>query len=84
MSTSPSPALEGFISLPGHASTPERARGDRPPEGWTLPIETDIFILPDGRVVIADLPAELVEATTRIGYCEPCEISDHERIDPAA
>lgn len=84
MSTSPSPAPEGFILSPGHPPTPQRERGDRPPEGWTLPVETDIYILPDGRVVIADLPAELVEATIRIGYTEPCEIGDHEPIDSAA
>ncbi len=30
------------------------------PEAWpTLPVETEIYILPDGQVVIADLPAEL-------------------------
>ncbi len=31
-----------------------------PAEAWpALPVETEIYILPDGRVVVADLPAEL-------------------------
>lgn len=34
-------------------------------ECWpALPTETEIYILPDGEIVIADLPAELAEALT--------------------
>jgi hypothetical protein len=40
----------------------------------SLPTETDIYILPDGRVVIADLPAELVSLAVALGAVEPCEI----------
>jgi hypothetical protein len=40
-----------------------------------LPTETDIYILPDGRVVIADLPAELVPLAAALGAAEPCEIA---------
>ncbi|HXF63549.1 MAG TPA: hypothetical protein VNK95_18145 [Caldilineaceae bacterium] len=29
------------------------------PEGAPLPVETEIYILPSGEVVVADLPAEL-------------------------
>lgn len=37
-------------------------------ETWpTLPTETEIYILPDGRVVVADLPAELRELPARLG-----------------
>jgi hypothetical protein len=32
-----------------------------------LPTETEIYILPDGRVVIADLPAELALAVAELG-----------------
>lgn len=36
--------------------------------GWPpLPTETEIYILPDGRVVIADLPAELALALDNLG-----------------
>lgn len=40
-----------------------------------LPTETDIYILPDGRVVIADLPAELAALAAALGAVEPCEIA---------
>lgn len=40
--------------------------------GWpALPIETEIYILPDGRVVIADLPAELGALLAELGVSEP-------------
>lgn len=37
-----------------------------------LPTETEIYILPDGRVIIADLPAELADYLLRLGTMEPC------------
>jgi hypothetical protein len=40
-----------------------------------LPTETDIYILPDGRVVIADLPAELTSLAAALGAVEACEIA---------
>lgn len=40
-----------------------------------LPTETDIYILPDGRVVIADLPAELTSLAAALGVVEACEIA---------
>ncbi len=77
MSTSPSPARE-----PANGAAPPLGHGD---EGWpSLPIETDIYILPDGRVVVADLPAELAAALPRLGAVEPCEITDHDFSDSAA
>ena len=36
--------------------------------------ETEIYLTPDGRIVIADLPAELVELLAAWGQVEPCEI----------
>jgi hypothetical protein len=34
------------------------------------PVETDIYILPDGRVIIADLPAELSALADSLGAYE--------------
>lgn len=50
-----------------------------------LPTETEIYILPDGRVVIADLPVELAGLATQLGLPEPCEIEPaHADANPAA
>lgn len=35
-----------------------------------FPTETEIYILPDGRVVVADLPAELVALIAALGQGE--------------
>lgn len=41
------------------------------PTPWPLlPTETEIYILPNGRVVIADLPAELAEMLAQLGEIE--------------
>ena len=48
-----------------------------------LPTETDIYILPDGRVVIADLPAELASILSGIGGVEACEIAPDAQPDSA-
>lgn len=38
------------------------------PQTWPLlPVETEIYILPDGRVVVADLPAELAPLLAALG-----------------
>lgn len=51
-------------STPQHAPEPQGA-------AWPLlPTETEIYILPDGRVVIADLPAELAGLLTQLGHLE--------------
>jgi hypothetical protein len=39
-----------------------------------LPTETEIYILPDGRVVIADLPVELAPVVAHLGAAEPCAL----------
>ncbi len=45
-------------------------------DAWpALPTETEIYILPDGRVVIADLPAELAPLVEMLGSPEPCEVN---------
>lgn len=36
----------------------------------TLPTETEIYILPDGRIVIADLPAEFATWLPDLGLVE--------------
>ena len=48
-----------------------------------LPTETEIYILPDGRVVIADLPAELSPLAAALGAVEACEVLPHAEPDPA-
>lgn len=40
-----------------------------------LPTETEIYILPDGRIVVADLPVELAAVLSSLGETEPCEVS---------
>ena len=46
--------------------------------GWPLlPTETEIYILPDGRVVLADLPAELLPLAAALGAVEASEIAPH-------
>lgn len=39
-----------------------------------LPTESEIYLLPDGRVVVADLPEPLLGLVTALGVIEPCEI----------
>lgn len=52
-------------------------------EAWpALPTETDIYILPDGRVVIADLPAELAPLAAALGTVESGESAPHAQPDP--
>mgnify|MGYP000858094107 CR=1 FL=1 len=48
-----------------------------------LPTETDIYILPDGSVVIADLPAELNSIPSALGMVEACEITPDVQPDSA-
>lgn len=42
--------------------------GEGEVQAWPLlPVETEIYILPDGRVVVADLPAELAPLLAALG-----------------
>ncbi len=65
-----------------HPPDPQNPRAIDAPGAW--PVETDIYLLPDGRVVVADLPAELTGALARLGQVEPCEIANYDRTDSAA
>lgn len=38
-----------------------------------LPVETEIYILPDGRVIVADLPAELAPLLAALGSTAPAD-----------
>jgi len=40
-----------------------------------LPVETEIYILPDGRVIVADLPAELAPLLAALGVTAPVEVT---------
>jgi hypothetical protein len=53
--------------------------GEWPP----LPTETDIYILPDGHIVIADLPVELTSIPSALGVVEACEIAPDAQPDSA-
>ena len=47
------------------------------PLSWpALPTETEIYILPDGRVVVADMPVELASLLAELGQLEPCAVID--------
>jgi hypothetical protein len=39
-----------------------------------FPTETEIYILPDGQVLFADLPAELAELAAQLGSVQPCAV----------
>ena len=39
-----------------------------------MPTETEIYIMPDGQVVFADLPIELSELVEQLGDVEPCGV----------
>lgn len=41
--------------------------GARSSQGPVLPVETEVYILPDGRVLIADLPLELASMVQALG-----------------
>jgi hypothetical protein len=61
----------------------EPARAEFESAEWPpLPTETEIYILPDGCVVIADLPAELAPLAAALGAVEAGEIAPHAS-DPA-
>lgn len=57
-------------------STDERIPADGgcedAPFAW--PTEAEIIILPDGEVVFADLPAELIPLVQQLGRTTPCEV----------
>ena len=53
-------------------------------EAWPLlPVETEIYILPDGRVIVADLPAELAPLLAALGVTAPVEVTTPTEPSPA-
>ena len=47
---------------------PDESTATQPDLAWpALPTETEIYILPTGEVVVADLPAELADLVARLG-----------------
>ena len=59
-------------ALPSPAIARNQDGGDDFP---LMPTETEIYILPDGRVVVADLPVELAAILSSLGVTEACEVS---------
>lgn len=49
-----------------------------------IPTETEIYILPTGEVVVADLPVELEAMTKELGATLPAELEAAFAGDPAA
>ena len=53
-----------------------------PASDWpALPTETEIYILPDGQVVIADLPAELADLLRHLAQPTAPQRVDDDTID---
>jgi hypothetical protein len=53
-------------------------------DAWPLlPVETEIYILPDGRVIVADLPAELTSMLAALGITAPVEVTAPAEPSPA-
>ncbi|MCB0121463.1 MAG: hypothetical protein KDE58_04425 [Caldilineaceae bacterium] len=48
------------------ALTTNGAPGEQADPWPTMPTETEIYLLPDGRVIIADMPVELTELVTAL------------------
>jgi hypothetical protein len=71
------PTTETAPNADGPSATAANATGSEQ-LGTAWPTETEIYILPDGRVVIADLPAELAAAAAALGAVEACEIEPHD------
>ena len=64
-------------------STPDSPLPAPSPAWPLLPNETEIYILPDGQVIIADLPAELAGLADGLGrvQADPVPIADNPHID---
>lgn len=68
MSTSTSPTKTEAAPATAIAGARAKTRANGAP---LFPTETEIYLLPDGRVVVADLPAELEAALAQLGSFEP-------------
>ena len=59
-------------------ATSTSAASETAAQVWPLlPVETEIYILPDGRVIVADLPAELAPLLASLGITATTEIFDN-------
>lgn len=57
-------------------ATSTSASSEAEVDTWPLlPVETEIYILPDGRVIVADLPAELAPLLAALGVTAPVEVT---------
>ncbi len=63
------PTSQSLVTDPeANEGTPNDGKsGPIQSQAFQLPIETEIYLLPDGQIVIADLPAELTSLLEKIG-----------------
>lgn len=71
MSTSTLPTTTDAAPLAAPAEVNAEMSANSAP---LFPTETEIYLLPDGRVVVADLPAELAAALAQVGRVAPCAV----------
>lgn len=65
-------------------ATSTSASNEADVQPWPLlPVETEIYILPDGRVIVADLPAELASLLAALGVTAPVEVTTPSEPIPA-
>ena len=69
-----SPSAEVNVDSAEPSASQERADHRTAVDAFELPVETEIYILPNGQIVIADLPAELQPLLEHIGpeNVHPC------------
>lgn len=64
------------MNITNMAATVTSTSASNEGEAWPLlPVETEIYILPDGRVIVADLPAELASLLAALGVTVPDEVT---------
>ena len=63
-------------------ATSTSAASEPASQAWPLlPVETEIYILPDGRVIVADLPAELAPLLAALGMTTPTVSFDNAEVE---
>lgn len=69
-----SPSAEASVDSTESLASPNSADNQTADNAFELPVETEIYILPDGQIVIADLPAELQPLLEHLGpeNAQPC------------
>lgn len=58
------------------------ANSDADLSAFAFPTETEVYIRPDGRVIIADLPAELAALVAELGDPQACAITARVQENP--